>query len=98
MAVLIVGLAGLGALVACGGDGGGGVTGDAAVGEKLYGANCALCHGRGGVGKPALGKDLRSNEFIAGMTDDEVAQFLEEGRRDLAEAVSEKHGGAQKVA
>ena len=65
--------------LACGGSG---TTGGAATsGEKLYNSNCALCHGMGGVGKPALGKDLRDNEFLAGMTDDEVVQFLVEGRR-----------------
>lgn len=48
---------------------------------KIYNANCALCHGQGGAGKPALGKDLRANEFVAGMTDEEVVAFLKEGRR-----------------
>jgi len=71
----------LGTLAACGGSGGDGVGGGAAAGQKLYGSNCALCHGQGGVGKPALGKDLRANQFIAGMTDDQVVAFLEEGRR-----------------
>jgi cytochrome c5 len=70
---------GLGSIVACGG--GGDAGGEAAAGEKIYGANCALCHGQGGVGKPALGKDLRQNEFIAGMTDDQMVEFLKAGRR-----------------
>lgn len=67
-------------LAACGG-GSPSVTGEAAVGQKIYNANCALCHGQGGVGKPALGKDLRQNDFIGGLTDDEVVEFLKEGRR-----------------
>lgn len=71
---------GLGFLFACGG-GGGTAGGEAAAGARLYGANCALCHGRDGAGKPALGKDLRNNEFIAAMTDEQAIEFLEEGRR-----------------
>ena len=77
--VPVIALSALGLLLACGGSGS--TSGAAAAGEKLYNSNCALCHGQGGVGKPALGKDLRDNEFLAGMTDDEVVQFLEEGRR-----------------
>jgi len=76
-----LGLLGLGFLVACGGGASQGVTSDAGAGQKLYGSNCALCHGQGGVGKPALGKDLRGNEFIGGLTDDQVVEFLREGRR-----------------
>jgi mono/diheme cytochrome c family protein len=67
-------------LAACGG-GSPSVTGEAAAGQKIYNANCALCHGQGGVGKPALGKDLRQNAFIDGLTDDEMVEFLKEGRR-----------------
>ncbi len=44
-------------------------------------ANCALCHGADGQGKPALGKELRDNEFVAGLTDEELVQFLVVGRR-----------------
>ena len=76
----VLALAGLGSLVGCSGSGGA-VGDEAAAGKKLYGTNCALCHGQGGVGKPALGKDLRRNEFLGGMTDDQVVEFLEQGRR-----------------
>lgn len=78
--LMILPILGLGVVVACGGGSGSGGR-EAAAGEKLYGANCALCHGQGGVGKPALGKDLRQNDFVAGMTDEEVVEFLKEGRR-----------------
>ena len=65
-------LIGLGSLLlACGG-GARTVTGEAADGQKIFNANCALCHGQGGVGKPALGKDLRQNAFVAGLTDEEA--------------------------
>jgi mono/diheme cytochrome c family protein len=78
--VPIVGMSMVVLLIACGG-GSGAAGGKAAAGEKLYNSNCALCHGQGGVGKPALGTDLRGNDFLAGLSDDEVVQFLEEGRR-----------------
>jgi mono/diheme cytochrome c family protein len=78
--VALLGLLVVATLGACGG-GSGSAGGAAADGERLYNSNCALCHGMGGVGKPALGKDLRDNAFVAGMTDDEVVQFLAEGRR-----------------
>lgn len=76
----VLSMLGFGILAACGG-GGGEVSGSAAAGQNIYNANCALCHGHGGAGKPALGKDLRANAFIAGMSDDEVVDFLEQGRR-----------------
>lgn len=79
-ALSVLGLMALVSVMACGG-GGAGVGGEAVAGQKLYGSNCALCHGQGGVGKPALGKDLRGNEFIGGMTDDQLVAFLKEGRR-----------------
>jgi mono/diheme cytochrome c family protein len=78
--VSVLGLVGLVSLVACSGGGGNG-GGEAAVGQRLFDANCALCHGRGGVGKLPLGKDLRQNEFIAALTDDQLVEFLKEGRR-----------------
>lgn len=76
----VLGSVGLGLLAACSG-GGGSAGGEANAGQRLYDANCALCHGRGGVGKPPLGKDLRQNEFLSGMTDEQTVAFLKEGRR-----------------
>ena len=49
-------------------------------GQKLFGTVCATCHGPKGEGIPSLGKSLHGNEFIAGMSDEEVVQFLIEGR------------------
>ena len=80
IAVSALGLVGLVSLVACSGGGGNG-GGEAAAGQRLFDANCALCHGRGGVGKLPLGKDLRQNVFIAGLTDEQLVEFIKEGRR-----------------
>lgn len=49
-------------------------------GHRLYRQNCALCHGANGEGKPSLGAALRANEFIQGQSDEELVQFLIEGR------------------
>ncbi len=73
VAVLVVA-----ASAGCGGEG---AAVDAVRGQQLYLANCALCHGADGGGKPALGKSLIDNEFTRGMTDEELVQFLAEGRR-----------------
>ena len=77
IAVSILGIA------ACGGGGGGGgesSAADVAEGKKLYGTVCATCHGPNGEGIDRLGKDLRSSEFVAGMSDAELVQFMIEGR------------------
>ena len=50
------------------------------AGHRLYRQNCALCHGAKGDGKPSLGSALRANEFIQSKSDDELVQFLIEGR------------------
>jgi len=69
-------------LVACGGgDGTGGGDNEAVAGQRLFMANCGLCHGQDAEGKPKLGKGLRGNEFVAGLTDEELVTFLQEGRR-----------------
>lgn len=80
--VVVFACSSLGLFLACSGDGGGGAAGgEIGRGAKVYNANCALCHGQGGVGKPALGKGLQNNEFVAALSDDEVVEFLKVGRR-----------------
>ena len=66
----------------CGGGGGGApeMSAAAAQGEKLYQKTCATCHGADGRGMPKLGKDLHDNQFTMGLTDDEMLQFLKQGR------------------
>lgn len=67
-----------------GGDGGGDSPavsqGDAVHGEELYQATCAACHGADANGIDGLGKDLHSNEFVAGLSDAELVAFIKEGR------------------
>jgi len=55
--------------------------GESGRGQQLYMANCALCHGADAQGKPALGKSLVDNEFIRSQSDEDLVQFLAEGRR-----------------
>ena len=72
---------------ACGDDDSAGTTaatqppgGDVAVGKTLFEGTCVVCHGEGGVGNPSLGKRLIDNEFIQSLTDEELVQFIAEGR------------------
>lgn len=59
---------------------GGGPTGDAANGEAIYSATCAACHGADAQGVTGLGPALVGNTFVAGLSDDELIDFLEVGR------------------
>lgn len=77
-------IAGLG-LAACGGSGqteqapAQASQGDPAIGKELF-TSCAACHGPAGEGVPGLGKDMTSNEFIAEKTDQELIEFIKQGR------------------
>ena len=72
----------VGVLVACGGsDGSGGGSQSAAAGQRLFMANCGLCHGQNAEGKPKLGKGLHDNDFVDSLSDDDLVIFLQEGRR-----------------
>lgn len=66
-------------LAACGGspasDGA-----EASKGRELYTATCALCHGAEGEGKARLGKSLQASPFVASLSDEELVEFLEQGR------------------
>jgi disulfide bond formation protein DsbB len=61
-----------------GGDGGRGA--ELAVGQDLYRTSCALCHGLNAEGRGLLGNDLRANEFIRGLTDEDLVEFIRRGR------------------
>ena len=71
--------------VGCGGGsgaGGGDAVADtaAAKGETLYQRTCSTCHGADGRGMARLGKDLHDNAFTKGLSDQEMLQFLKQGR------------------
>ncbi len=55
-------------------------TGDAVVGEQIFSETCASCHGPDARGLEGLGPDLHGNQFVAGMSDDELVEFLKVGR------------------
>jgi mono/diheme cytochrome c family protein len=66
-----------------GGDGGDGTGGDSvaiAAGLELFNASCVACHAEGGVGVEGLGKPLVGSEFVAGLSDADLVEFLEVGR------------------
>nr|WP_290669257.1 cytochrome c [Ardenticatena sp.] len=54
--------------------------GDPAKGEQLYAQSCAACHGPDARGIQGLGKNLRSSEFVKGLSDDELVEFIKKGR------------------
>ena len=54
--------------------------GDPAKGQVLFQTSCSACHGPEGQGIPGLGKDLATSEFVAGKSDAELVEFIEQGR------------------
>lgn len=54
--------------------------GDAKNGEALFNQTCIACHGAGGVGVTGLGKDMTKSEFIAGLDDAQLLEFIKKGR------------------
>lgn len=54
--------------------------GDAEQGKGLYVQFCSACHGQDGLGLKGLGKDLVHSEFMAGLSDEEMLQYVIEGR------------------
>lgn len=59
--------------------------GEAALGDPVRGATtylsaCATCHGRDLQGIDGLGSALVPSDFVAGMTEEELAGFLAVGR------------------
>lgn len=49
-------------------------------GRQLFIATCSGCHGPQGAGIPHLGKDLQTSKFVAGLSDDQLADFITQGR------------------
>ncbi len=54
--------------------------GDAEKGQKLFVATCSACHGPAGEGIEGLGKDMTTSDFIAGLSDEELVEFIKTGR------------------
>jgi disulfide bond formation protein DsbB len=53
---------------------------DAQRGDSAYRAACIACHGPDGEGIAGLGKPLAASDFIAGLTDEELFEFVVLGR------------------
>lgn len=54
--------------------------GDAENGEELFQQTCSACHGPDAKGLPNLGRDLTENEFIQNNSDQELLEFVKQGR------------------
>lgn len=54
-------------------------------GQRIYMANCFACHGMDARGIPGLGKDLIVSEFMDGLTDEELVNFVIAGRQPWEE-------------
>lgn len=54
--------------------------GDADAGEEHFSQVCAACHGPGGEGIEGLGKDLTTSEFVVDLSDQELLEFIQQGR------------------
>ena len=50
-------------------------------GGALFKVTCPACHGQEGKGVPGLGKDMTRSEFIDGLSDMELAEFIKRGRK-----------------
>lgn len=56
------------------------VAGEDGEGRKLYEQNCSACHGMDAEGVPSMGKDLTTSEFFADKSDEDLVEFVKEGR------------------
>jgi len=61
-----------------------------AKGKKIYGIDCAMCHGKAGDGKGDLAadmklnlKDYRDSDSLKGMKDGELAYIIKNGKGDM---------------
>lgn len=55
--------------------------GDAANGQAIFTATCAVCHGSNGEGVEGLGKPFAGSDFINSNSDAEMIAFLLVGRK-----------------
>ncbi|KAA3641890.1 MAG: hypothetical protein DWP92_00340 [Armatimonadetes bacterium] len=49
-------------------------------GQAVYKSTCRSCHGGDATGISGLGKALKGSEFVAGLTEVELAEFVRVGR------------------
>jgi mono/diheme cytochrome c family protein len=49
-------------------------------GQQIYMATCMGCHGGDARGIPGIGKNLIESEFVHGLTDDQLVEFITIGR------------------
>lgn len=54
--------------------------GDPVAGEEQYNQVCIACHGPGGEGVEGLGKPFTTSEFVASQSDQELLEFIKQGR------------------
>lgn len=54
--------------------------GDPVNGEELYNQVCIACHGPEGAGVEGLGKPFTTSEFISSHSDQELLEFIKQGR------------------
>lgn len=58
--------------------------GNAVLGEKLFGVNCAPCHQVGGFGKVGFAPSIRNRDFLALASDEFLKTILKKGRPGTA--------------
>ena len=68
---------------------------EAAHGRELFMAVCAACHGPQGTGVDGLGKNLVESDFVAGLTDEQMHQFLVTGRPNARPVAMPPKGGRE---
>ena len=49
-------------------------------GADLYQQTCTACHGPDGKGRPNLGKDLTTSQFVQSQSDQVLLAFIKQGR------------------
>ncbi|MCZ7533973.1 MAG: cytochrome c [Acidimicrobiia bacterium] len=54
--------------------------GDIERGQAVYKSTCQSCHGGDATGISGLGKALKGSEFVASLTEVELAEFVKAGR------------------
>jgi disulfide bond formation protein DsbB len=54
--------------------------GDSVAGESVFMSACIACHGQDAQGRPGLGKNLVSSDFVDSKSDQELVEFIKVGR------------------